>query len=734
MLAPFQQSSSSSPPTSEVVAHHEEWIGCALCGRPEDTNRVHVVSTGSGSRSKCHKAKTCTTCTEDFWRAHLPTSSPEEHMPNRSVWTYRTKCIAVRQLLHGEGIDSQNANNLSGRRLDAQEFKKSFETLSTLKNQLSELYKLLSDITTEKRSDPVAIVDSIKDCVKRFDAFMRDLDALYSNEFNSKLLRYVTEFHEKDLLLACEAPLLSDPAAEENTQKTDGNNNNNKSTTSLSETEMAAAVAAAKLLENIKALLRTLVQNMPMNKMLYQNRELLKDVLGLEKYSNDKFVLTLDGGGIKGVLTVHVLRAIRDRLRLKTGIKDLRITDCFDLAVGTSTGGIIVGCMCAVGMDLEAILELYTTLGHKVFGEDNKTDLRYSIAARYADSPILRIMLDIFGTKRLDDVGIAFDAQKSTSGVHSGPDSIRFGFTAVDLSASHPQTILFRNYQKEIDAIKDSGSVDDKIASGIGIAKVKGTDQCFIAEAVRCTSSPPGIMHPYARFYAPLENHVKPWMLTSSTRYRRRSSNKKVIYTNAEILLDQVADENAREQLRVRMGQDKLMQGGMVGVDGGLAANNPAVLALNEARLLCQGASGCGIRVLSIGTGRLPVGPNATWNKKYPTPLDHGVTGKDSYRDVIADLFKYSYIYAATETEEATQTMDQFGSMLASYRRVNPDLSRVVDLDDTSDAAIRILTESANVWIGSTQGQETIESVSEEILNNSMRLRRRLEKIVSNTN
>lgn len=75
---------------------------------------------------------------------------------------------------------------------------------------------------------------------------------------------------------------------------------------------------------------------------------------------SEKFqILSLDGGGVKGVFTAAVLAVIEEDL-------NVRIADHFDLIVGTSTGGII-----AIGLGLglrpAEILNFYESYGPKIF-------------------------------------------------------------------------------------------------------------------------------------------------------------------------------------------------------------------------------------------------------------------------------------------------------------------------------------------------------------------------------
>jgi patatin-like phospholipase/acyl hydrolase len=52
-------------------------------------------------------------------------------------------------------------------------------------------------------------------------------------------------------------------------------------------------------------------------------------------------ILSIDGGGIRGVLPGQVLVALEHKLQKKSGNPNARIADYFDLFAGTSTGGIL---------------------------------------------------------------------------------------------------------------------------------------------------------------------------------------------------------------------------------------------------------------------------------------------------------------------------------------------------------------------------------------------------------
>ena len=82
-----------------------------------------------------------------------------------------------------------------------------------------------------------------------------------------------------------------------------------------------------------------------------------------------KKILALDGGGIRGALTLGYLKKIEDILKEKyREKKDFRLSDYFDLVGGTSTGAIIASLL-ALGKTVDEITDLYMDLGSKIFGK-----------------------------------------------------------------------------------------------------------------------------------------------------------------------------------------------------------------------------------------------------------------------------------------------------------------------------------------------------------------------------
>ncbi len=113
-------------------------------------------------------------------------------------------------------------------------------------------------------------------------------------------------------------------------------------------------------------------------------------------------ILTLDGGGIKGIFSAAVLAHFEEDL-------GINIVDHFDLIVGTSTGGIIALGL-AIGMKPLDIVEFYINNGKRIFGESwpitpRKTihKIRHWFHSKYSTFHLEKALKECFGKKRLGD-------------------------------------------------------------------------------------------------------------------------------------------------------------------------------------------------------------------------------------------------------------------------------------------------------------------------------------------
>jgi uncharacterized protein len=113
-----------------------------------------------------------------------------------------------------------------------------------------------------------------------------------------------------------------------------------------------------------------------------------------------KRILALDGGGLRGVLTLGILREIESRLREQhSNDPSFRLSDHFDLIAGTSTGAIIAAAL-SLGMSVDEVHQHYMNLGRAVF---KRSLLRKGLArAKYDAAKVKQALIGVLGERRLD--------------------------------------------------------------------------------------------------------------------------------------------------------------------------------------------------------------------------------------------------------------------------------------------------------------------------------------------
>ena len=107
-----------------------------------------------------------------------------------------------------------------------------------------------------------------------------------------------------------------------------------------------------------------------------------------------KRLLSVDGGGIRGVLSLGILRRIEAILKAQAGGReDFRLSHYFDYIAGTSTGGIIAAGL-SVGMSVDEILIFYKEAGAQMFV---KANLLRRLRYKFESEPLAEKLKDVFG-------------------------------------------------------------------------------------------------------------------------------------------------------------------------------------------------------------------------------------------------------------------------------------------------------------------------------------------------
>jgi hypothetical protein len=106
-----------------------------------------------------------------------------------------------------------------------------------------------------------------------------------------------------------------------------------------------------------------------------------------------KKLLAIDGGGIRGVLSLQILAKIEQLLTEQSGRADYRLADYFDYVAGTSTGGIIAAGV-AIGMRVQEILDFYLNNGAAMF---DKAGILRRLQYQYNSEPLALQLQSVFG-------------------------------------------------------------------------------------------------------------------------------------------------------------------------------------------------------------------------------------------------------------------------------------------------------------------------------------------------
>lgn len=119
-----------------------------------------------------------------------------------------------------------------------------------------------------------------------------------------------------------------------------------------------------------------------------------EDIERLFDLSRPKKMLTLDGGGIRGALTLEVLVKIEHMLAQATGKgAGFRLCQFFDYIAGTSTGAIIAAAL-ARGMSAREVLTFYKEAGPDMF---DKAWILDRVRHLYETKPLADQLQGVFG-------------------------------------------------------------------------------------------------------------------------------------------------------------------------------------------------------------------------------------------------------------------------------------------------------------------------------------------------
>ncbi|XP_022877963.1 phospholipase A I isoform X2 [Olea europaea var. sylvestris] len=292
--------------------------------------------------------------------------------------------------------------------------------------------------------------------------------------------------------------------------------------------------------------------------ILGENEILRRAIRGRQVPKQGLRILAMDGGGMKGLATVKILKEIEKG----TG---KQIHELFDLICGTSTGGMLAIALGIKLMSLEKCEEVYKNLGKLVFAEpvpkDNEAaSWREKLDQLYkSSSQSFRVV--VHGSKHSADQfeRLLKEMCADEDGdllIESAVKRIPKVFVVSTLVSDMPaQPFIFRNYQYPAGTPEAYSAASENLASG--------------GQGAATTGAPVG----YKRnaFIGSCKHHIWQAIRASSA---------------APYYLDDYSDGVYRWQ------------------DGAIVANNPTIFAIREAQLLWPDAKiDC---LVSIGCGSTP--------------------------------------------------------------------------------------------------------------------------------
>ena len=127
-------------------------------------------------------------------------------------------------------------------------------------------------------------------------------------------------------------------------------------------------------------------------------------------------ILALDGGGVRGFLTIEILHRLEAELRRRSGDPNYVLSQYFDLIGGTSTGSIIATGL-ALGWPVSDVWAAYETIVPRIFGKASGVGL---LSPRFKNKPLAEAFAHEFGDRPLEspdlDTGLAIFAKRMDRG------------------------------------------------------------------------------------------------------------------------------------------------------------------------------------------------------------------------------------------------------------------------------------------------------------------------------
>jgi uncharacterized protein len=147
-----------------------------------------------------------------------------------------------------------------------------------------------------------------------------------------------------------------------------------------------------------------------------------------------KRILAVDGGGVRGIVSLAFLERIEALVQERCGDRNLRLCDYFDLVGGTSTGSIIATGL-ALGYSAKELVEMYLTLSRQGF--QRRWWLGGLLVPKFKTAPLIAAIRSRVGDETLGSLrlrcGLGIVAKRLDTGsmwlFHNNPRGVYFSPT-----------------------------------------------------------------------------------------------------------------------------------------------------------------------------------------------------------------------------------------------------------------------------------------------------------------
>ena len=153
-------------------------------------------------------------------------------------------------------------------------------------------------------------------------------------------------------------------------------------------------------------------------------------------------VLVLDGGGVRGLSSLLILREIMRRMQFRNGATVVRPSDWFDLIVGTGTGGISARLIGRMRMTVDDAITEYMSLAKTAFTPSSTSLSRILTGQAILYGSALDRGIGDIASRYLRDR----DAPLDNSSTHLGISHCRTAVLATSKASADGPPHIFRSY------------------------------------------------------------------------------------------------------------------------------------------------------------------------------------------------------------------------------------------------------------------------------------------------